>query len=80
MMIPPQEVKGKTINGLQQEINDAKKQIEENKNKKQLTQEQIQTVNAEKDIESLHESILKQNLIVLENLDKLIAENNKKPQ
>lgn len=46
MMIPPQEVKGKTINGLQQEINDAKKQIEENKNKKQLTQEQIQTVNA----------------------------------
>ena len=45
-MIPPQEVKGKTINGLQQEINDAKKQIEENKNKKQLTQEQIQTVNA----------------------------------
>lgn len=46
MMIPPQQVKGKTINGLQQEINDAKKQIEENKNKKQLTQEQIQTVNA----------------------------------
>ena len=45
-MIPPQQVKGKTINGLQQEINDAKKQIEENKNKKQLTQEQIQTVNA----------------------------------
>lgn len=45
MMVPPQEVKGKTINGLQQEINEAKKQIEENKNKKQLTQEQIQTVN-----------------------------------
>jgi murein DD-endopeptidase MepM/ murein hydrolase activator NlpD len=45
MFIPPQEVKGKTINGLQQEINESKKQIEENKNKSQLTQEQIQNVN-----------------------------------
>ena len=28
MMIPPQEVKGKTINGLQQEINDAIASVE----------------------------------------------------
>jgi peptidoglycan hydrolase CwlO-like protein len=45
-MFTPPVVEGKTINGLQKEIDEAKKQIEENKNKQQLTQEQIKTVNA----------------------------------